>query len=693
MTLDTMPRLGFGTYGRTGAAGEAAILHALEAGYRHLDTAQTYGTEAEVGRALRGLGPAARRGLGHHQDPRGEPRPRPPDPLAGGEPRRARASTRVDLALIHWPRADGGPEPEAYLPDLAEAQARGLARRIGVSNFTIALLDRAIAVLGQGALLTNQVEVNPWFRNRTLADGCAAARASSSPATSPSPRPACARTRSCARIGAAHGAPPERVALAWELAMGWAAIPTSGDAARIALQPRRPRPAPDASRDRRDRRPRPRPAEHRPRLGSRLGLSAYSPAATIARASAGTVVGVQARACSSGCRRPCRCHTSLAQRCHLLRAGAEPREHAAVLGDEVEAVGVRLPAQRVGQPLRAARACRAPHRLELGHPVGAERGGRRGSCATTFAPWSGGKEKFSRLSEARFTRATSAVALSGRQQDRPPGRGRGRNSWSSWPRSSSRHRRRHQPHARGVGVEPVAEALVGEVDQRHRAPLAQRVGRPRPTARASRLAPVGLWQQPCSSTMSPAAPPRGRPSSRRNRPRGWRRRNSGSSAIGMPEVLRIAGWFGQVGSDSQTVAPGARMRISSKPCRIAPVPPGVATAATRSRGTASPRTSAAIASREGRVAGQPDVGLGGPASQSRCSACHRAHHRRAALGVLVDADAEVDLLVRGSALKAAISARILSAGWALSWSSMGSSQGPVSTGRAGVRAPFGPGPS
>ncbi len=56
--LTEMPALGFGTYGRTGAAGEAAIGHALAAGYRHLDTAQTYGTEAEVGRALRASGVA-----------------------------------------------------------------------------------------------------------------------------------------------------------------------------------------------------------------------------------------------------------------------------------------------------------------------------------------------------------------------------------------------------------------------------------------------------------------------------------------------------------------------------------------------------------------------------------------------------------------------------------------------------------
>ena len=229
--LDAMPRLGFGTYGRTGAAGEAAILHALDVGYRHLDTAQTYGTEGEVGRALK----ASRL-------PRDEvwvtTKVREEN-LAPGrlipsleESLRKLGLDHVDLALIHWPARAGGPEPEAYLPDLAEAQARGLARRIGVSNFTVALLDRAIAVLGRGAILTNQVELNPWFRNRRLSDACDE-RGILVTCYQPIAQGRLRDDPTLRRIGASHGAPPERVALAWELAQGWAAIPTSGRAERI----------------------------------------------------------------------------------------------------------------------------------------------------------------------------------------------------------------------------------------------------------------------------------------------------------------------------------------------------------------------------------------------------------------------------------------------------------------------------
>ena len=230
--LATMPRLGFGTYGRTGEAGVAAIGAALAAGCRHLDTAQTYGTEGEVGRALRQSG-LARDEVWVTTKVREEN-------LAPGrlipsleESLAALGLEAVDLALIHWPARAGGPEPEAYLPDLAEARARGLCGAIGVSNFTVALLDRAIAVLGAGAVLTNQVEVNPWFRNRVLTDACAR-RGVVVTCYQPIAQGRLRADPVLARIGEAHGAPPERVALAWELAMGWAAIPTSGKAERIA---------------------------------------------------------------------------------------------------------------------------------------------------------------------------------------------------------------------------------------------------------------------------------------------------------------------------------------------------------------------------------------------------------------------------------------------------------------------------
>lgn len=227
-----MPRLGFGTYGRTGEAGREAILASLELGCRHLDTAQTYGTEAEVGEAVRRSGlpretvwvttKIAEENLG--------PGLVIPSLECSLE---ALGLDRVDLALIHWPAREGGPVATSYLGEIAEAEARGLAGRIGVSNFTIAQLDEAIGLLGEGRILTNQVELNPWFRNRRLADHCMA-RGVVVTCYQPIAQGRLDADPVLGRIAQAHGATPAQVALAWELAMGFAAIPTSGKRARIA---------------------------------------------------------------------------------------------------------------------------------------------------------------------------------------------------------------------------------------------------------------------------------------------------------------------------------------------------------------------------------------------------------------------------------------------------------------------------
>lgn len=227
-----MPRLGFGTYGRTGPEGIAAILAALEVGYRHLDTAQTYDTEREVGEAVR------RSGL-----PRDEvfvTTKVSEENLGTGQviPSLERSLKvlgldHVDLALIHWPARKGGPAPEIYLRQIAEAKERGLARHIGVSNFTIALIEEARTTLGDGALLTNQVELNPWFRNRKLADYCTSLGMIVT-CYEPLARGKVGADPVLGRIAAQHDATPEQVALAWELAQGYAAIPTSRSPERIA---------------------------------------------------------------------------------------------------------------------------------------------------------------------------------------------------------------------------------------------------------------------------------------------------------------------------------------------------------------------------------------------------------------------------------------------------------------------------
>lgn len=227
-----IPAMGFGTYGRTGPQGIDAILVALETGYRHLDTAQSYDTEHEVGEAIR------RSGL-----PRGEVFVTTKIDGANANAGRLIPSLQksnetlgldaVDLTLIHWPVGPGGPiDKSSVLPELAEAQARGLTRLIGVSNFTIADIAESERILGAGKIANNQVECHPYLQNRKLAERCVA-QAISVTCYLPIARGALAGEPTMERVAKKHGATVEQVALAFEFAKGLCAIPTSGRAERI----------------------------------------------------------------------------------------------------------------------------------------------------------------------------------------------------------------------------------------------------------------------------------------------------------------------------------------------------------------------------------------------------------------------------------------------------------------------------
>ena len=131
-----MPLLGFGTWQIRGEDAVRATSAALEAGYRHLDTATVYGNEGEVGRALAESGVA--------RDDVFVTTKCPPD-RAGRELETLRESLdllrtdHVDLWLIHWPA--GGSADADMWSAFVEAREAGLAREIGVSNFDPPLLD------------------------------------------------------------------------------------------------------------------------------------------------------------------------------------------------------------------------------------------------------------------------------------------------------------------------------------------------------------------------------------------------------------------------------------------------------------------------------------------------------------------------------------------------------------------------
>lgn len=231
-TTIQMPSLGFGCYGRRGAEGVLAIRTALEIGYRHLDTAQDYQTETEVGEAVRSSGLArgqvyvttkvATGNLGAgHVVPSLE------------ESRRKLGLDQIDLALIHWPAPNGAIAPESYLTELKAAQDAGICRDIGVSNFTIALMDQAVALLGPSALTCNQIELNPLFKNPKIAAHCQSLGIRVT-CYLPIARGLLSGNPVMAAVGRTHGATGEQIGLAWEWAKGYAAIPTSSRPDRIA---------------------------------------------------------------------------------------------------------------------------------------------------------------------------------------------------------------------------------------------------------------------------------------------------------------------------------------------------------------------------------------------------------------------------------------------------------------------------
>jgi 2,5-diketo-D-gluconate reductase A len=140
-----------------------AVRWALELGYRHIDTAQAYGNEESVGRALRESGLARDEVFITTKF-----YPRRRDPLAEAEGSlRVLGVDYVDLYIIHWP--EGG--PTWAWPGMERARERGHARSIGVSNFDADELRQLLAAANVPPAV-NQVQFSPYEYRRALFDAC-----------------------------------------------------------------------------------------------------------------------------------------------------------------------------------------------------------------------------------------------------------------------------------------------------------------------------------------------------------------------------------------------------------------------------------------------------------------------------------------------------------------------------------------
>jgi len=220
-----LPMLGLGVWQvPDGPTCVNAVRWALELGYRHIDTAQAYGNEESVGKALRDSGV-----------PRGEVfittkfYPGRKDPVAeAGASLRRLGVDHVDLYLVHWPQ--GG--PLWAWPGMERARERGLATSVGVSNFGAAELGQVIAA-GSVPPAANQIDFSVVHYRRGLLDACLRAGVVLE-AYSPLGTGRHLSNKRVAEIAARAGRTPAQVLLRWCLQHGVPAIPKSTHRERIA---------------------------------------------------------------------------------------------------------------------------------------------------------------------------------------------------------------------------------------------------------------------------------------------------------------------------------------------------------------------------------------------------------------------------------------------------------------------------
>jgi 2,5-diketo-D-gluconate reductase A len=224
-----IPQLGLGVYKVKNSQATDVVLTALEAGYRHVDTAALYGNERGVGTAVRTCG-LARDEIFVTTKVWNDDHGYEKTLRAFDTSLRKLGLDRVDLYLIHWP----APRQDRYLDTwraLERLHQEGLATSIGVSNFHTQHLDRLLAASATVPVL-NQVELHPWLPQRAVRE-YGAAHGMLTEAWSPLARGRLLADAVLARVAAKHAKSPAQVVIRWHLQLGNVVIPKSVTPARI----------------------------------------------------------------------------------------------------------------------------------------------------------------------------------------------------------------------------------------------------------------------------------------------------------------------------------------------------------------------------------------------------------------------------------------------------------------------------
>ncbi|TRY18304.1 aldo/keto reductase [Tessaracoccus rhinocerotis] len=225
----SIPQIGLGVFQMSNDEAHASTLAALEAGYRHIDTAAGYRNEQGVGAAIRESGiprdevfvtTKLQNGSHARRDAR----------AAIEQSLEALGMDHVDLYLIHWPQPSQGRYTEAW-ESLIDFRSEGLVTSIGVSNFLPDHLDTVVDETGIVPVL-NQIELHPTFQPHDLINHCSdldVVVESWSPlgAAQDLDHP------EIVRIAESIGATPAQVIIAWHLHRGFVVIPKSRTPERI----------------------------------------------------------------------------------------------------------------------------------------------------------------------------------------------------------------------------------------------------------------------------------------------------------------------------------------------------------------------------------------------------------------------------------------------------------------------------
>jgi 2,5-diketo-D-gluconate reductase B len=224
-----IPAIGLGTWELRGRTCARLVEQAIKLGYRHIDTAQVYENEREVGEGLHASG--VRREEVFVTTKVWTTHFAPNDLERSTKESLAKLRlSEVDLLLLHWPN------PQVPLSETLGALARvkqlGMVRHIGVSNFTVALIEEAVAACPE-PLACDQVEYHPYLDQTKVAEACAR-HGMALVAYSPVAKGRVKDDATLTRIGRAHGKTAAQVCLRWLVQQNIAAIPRTSRIERLS---------------------------------------------------------------------------------------------------------------------------------------------------------------------------------------------------------------------------------------------------------------------------------------------------------------------------------------------------------------------------------------------------------------------------------------------------------------------------